>query len=212
MLKIICLSDTHCQLDKVDVPEGDILIHSGDLTYRGKFEETEKELKILKEKTPNFKHRILVEGNHDWLGEKEPVVMRGLCEENGIILLQHEAIELEGLKIFGSPFQPEFCNWAWNLPRGEALANKWKDISNDTQILITHSPPYHILDRCPDGRRVGCEQLKARIADLKDLRLHVFGHIHAGVGTARIDKITFINASICDEAYKTTNKPKIITL
>src|SRR5271155_6014323 len=112
-MRIVTLSDTHCQLDKINIPNGDILIHAGDLTYRGDVKETSKELFELSKYKGAFKHIILVEGNHDWLGFRNPTIMDQLCKDNGITLLRDSGINIDGLNLWGSPWQPEFCNWSW---------------------------------------------------------------------------------------------------
>lgn len=214
MPKIVMISDTHCQLDKVVIPDGDILLHSGDLTYRGTVQETEKELFELSKYRDKFKHIILVEGNHDWLGIHNPSLFEQMCKDNGITLLNDSGITIDGLNFYGSPFQPEFFAWAYNLPRGEPLKLKWSHIPDNTNVLITHGPPAGILDEvpCPKGSHVGCEDLYNRIQDLKELKLHVFGHIHHSYGSTRIGNTTFVNASVCTEKYKPTNKPRCIIL
>ena len=93
------------------------------------------------------------------------------------------------LKIYGSPWQPEFCGWAYNLPRGQALADKWAMIPDDTDILVTHGPPAGILDG-----DLGCLNLRRRVDEL-NLKLHVFGHIHYSWGVMG----NYVNASICND-------------
>ena len=220
-MRMVLISDTHCQLDKIEIPDGDILIHSGDITYRGDIKETSQELFELSKYRAKFKHIILVEGNHDWLGQRQSLIMAQLCEDNGITLLRDSGIAIEGLNFWGSPWQPEFCNWAWNLPRGEALVEKWSQIPDNTNILVTHCPPMGILDnvRRFNGQvceyeieHVGCVGLYNRIQQLKQLKLHVFGHIHSGYGKLKVGDLTHVNASICTESYKPSNLPMTIEL
>ena len=218
-MKLVLISDTHCQLEDVTIPDGDILIHSGDLTYRGNIEETAKELFKLSKHRARFKNIIFVEGNHDWLGQRNPAIMDQLCLDNGITLLRDSGITIDGIRFFGSPYQPEFCAWAFNLPRGQALKEKWDLIPDDTQVLITHGPPNGILDgverwngkNCEfEIEHLGCVDLYNRIQELKDLKLSVFGHIHEGYGSLQMGNMTFVNASVCTEKYRPTNKPWIV--
>jgi len=215
-MKIVGISDTHCRLRKMELPEGDMLIHSGDLTFQGNIAEISQELRELERLKSKYKYIIFVDGNHDWLGQRNPELMRQMCKDAGIIYLQDESVEIEGIKIYGSPWQPAFCNWAFNLPRGEKLKAKWAMIPNDTNILVTHSPPYGILDtverwngpNCEfDLEHVGCEELYLRVMELPNLKFHQFGHIHKDYGTIQMGNTTFINASSCNEAYKPVNKP-----
>lgn len=220
-MRLVAISDTHCQLSKVEIPEGDVLVHSGDLTYRGTFREINNELIALSQMGKKFNKIILISGNHDFLGEKDYSLMEKLCNDNNIEYLHDSSTEINGLLFYGSPFTPFFNNWAFNLPRGEALKEKWDLIPEDTDVLITHGPPYGILDgverwngkNCEfDIEHVGCEALQKRVFDLKQLKLHIFGHIHGGYGTFQMQGPKFVNASICTEQYKPTNVPIVIDL
>jgi Icc-related predicted phosphoesterase len=210
-LKIVAISDTHSQMDKIVLPEGDVLIHAGDHSYRGTVKEMSKALKLLAEKGKNFKKIVLIVGNHDWLAEKEPLIMKQLCEDNGLIYLMDSSVVIDGKLFYGSPFQPEFCSWAFNLPRGEKLAAKWAQIPDNTDVLITHGPPRQILDLCPDGFRAGCDDLFKRIMEVRP-KYHFFGHIHHSYGILHFDGITFVNASTCNEQYMPINAPIVLEL
>lgn len=221
-MKVICISDTHCKLRQVNIPDGDILAHAGDLTFRGDINEIAQELHALEKLRSKFKHILLVFGNHDWLGQNNPSLAKQMCDDAGVTLLDHSEIVIDGIKFFGSAWQPEFYNWAYNLPRGQALKDKWDQIPSDTDVLITHTPPYGILDEVrrveyipakPGGNprviermeHVGCEELYKAVERVKP-RYHVFGHIHSGYGKFHGGTI-YLNASICTEEYKPLNKP-----
>lgn len=221
-MKLVCISDTHCRLRKVKVPPGDLLIHAGDLTFQGNVQEIGQELRELGRVAKNFKYGcVLICGNHDWLGQRNPSLMREMCKENGITYIDHECITIEGIKIFGSAYTPWFHNWAFNVERGEKIKELWDQIPQDTQVLVTHGPPHNILDNVStfNGPKsewivdhVGCEDLAARIKELPDLKLHIFGHLHDGYGIKVIDNITYINPSSCNEEYKPVNSPIIFDL
>lgn len=198
-------------MDRVLLPEADVLVHAGDLTYSGTPKEISKELKILKEKAKNYKRIIVICGNHDWLGEEIPHLMKQLCDDNGITYLCDSYIEVDDKIFYGSPYQPEFCDWAFNLPRGSELAAKWALMPDKVDILITHGPPKGILDQTPYGERVGCDDLYRRVIEVRP-ELHVFGHIHHGYGIKHFNGITFVNAAICTEQYSPANKPIVIDL
>lgn len=218
-MRIVTISDTHCQLDDITIPDGDVLIHSGDLTYRGNIQETSKELFALSKHRARFKSIVLVEGNHDWLGQNNPSIMDQMCIDNGITLLRDSGTVIDGIHFYGSPWQPEFCNWAFNLPRGQALKEKWDLIPDNTQVLLTHGPPMGILDTVERYiakeaewglEHLGCTDLYNRVVQLKDLRLHSFGHLHFGYGQLKMGNTTFVNASCCTEKYRPTNKPIVV--
>jgi Icc-related predicted phosphoesterase len=215
MPRIVCLSDTHNCTNEVDVPDGDILIHSGDATITG----TVEEVNHFNEWFAGLPHKnkIFVAGNHDWLFERDDELARSMLGTS-IIYLRDSSAVIDGLKIYGSPWQPRFYDWAFNLNRGQEIAEKWRLIPADTNILITHGPPHGILDGVPTQwgtENAGCEELRTRvlqIAPLGELKLHVFGHIHGGYGTHEEFGVTFINASNCDEQYAPSQSPIIIDI
>lgn len=210
LLKIVCISDTHCRLKDIQLPEGGLLIHAGDATFRGTIPEIiefNEQLGLIKDK---YKHGIIfVPGNHDWLFETNKSLAKEIMT-NATVLID-ESVSIEGKVIYGSPYQPEFCGWAFNLPRGEKLKWKWEQIPDKANVVITHGPPHGILDKTPRGEQVGCEELYKRVLEVKP-ELHVFGHIHHDHGYYNFNGTTFVNASSCTERYEPTNKPIVIEL
>lgn len=212
-MRIVCISDTHNCNEQVAVPDGDLLIHSGDATVNG----TPHEIKLYNRWFASLPHplKIFVAGNHDELFEQRPDDAQALLDL-GVIYLQDSAVELEGLKIYGSPWQPRFYDWAFNLMRGAELAEKWAMIPDDVDVLITHGPPNGILDLVPRqgwDENTGCEELRKRveaIAESGRIKLHVFGHIHCGYGVHEEFGVRFVNASICDEEYRPSNRPIVV--
>lgn len=213
-MKIVCISDTHNCNEQIEVPDGDILIHAGDATVMGTFEEV-NDFAIWFTSLPH-RYKILIAGNHDWLFENNPSQARKFVQK--INYLQDSFVEIEGLKIYGSPWQPRFYDWAFNLNRGPELAEKWKLIPLDTDILVTHGPPNGILDeveRKYSTENTGCEELSKRVETLAEfgkLKLHIFGHIHCGYGQAEKFGVHFVNASNCDEEYNPTQSPIVIEI
>jgi len=227
-MRIVSVSDTHTYGRRVPVPDGDLLVHAGDLTFRGTESEVERELDWLG--SLPHERKIFVAGNHDWFFDPQmPQDFHGyplrrsrpvealLADYPNIVYLQDSGCEFEGWKIWGSPWQPNFQSWAFNFPKaGEAIPlETWARIPSDTQILVTHGPPFGILDAVAPGRNVGDRALYDRIRNLPDLRLHIFGHIHEGYGRdervlASGAKITFVNASTCTREYRPVNPPVVV--
>ena len=209
MPRIVCISDTHNCHEQMVIPEGDILIHAGDATIRGTFKEVKNFVDWFA--SLPHQHKIFVAGNHDWLYETNNEYARLLSRR--FIYLEDSFAVIEGLKIYGSPWQPRFFDWAFNLNRGAEIGEKWKLIPGDVDILITHGPPNGILDAVPREyfiENTGCEELRKRIEQitpLGKLKLHVFGHIHCGYGTHEEFGVKFVNASTCDEEYNPTHPP-----
>jgi 3',5'-cyclic AMP phosphodiesterase CpdA len=172
MKKITFISDTHTKHDKVNgfLPGGDILIHAGDLTGRGYLNEIDDFLKWF-DKIDNYDTKIFIAGNHDFGFEDNPNQIKSLLTEYKTVDYLQDDLLLVGkgdyedmVKVWGTPWQPEFHNWAFNLPRGEKLKEKWDMIPANTDILITHGPPFGKLDYIPyDGKNVGCEELIKRV-------------------------------------------------
>lgn len=214
-MRIVCISDTHNSNSQIEIPDGDILIHSGDATIIG----TEEEIRLFDRWFSSLPHmqKIFVAGNHDLLFERDEKHARGLLDP-GIVYLQDSAIEIGGLKIYGSPWQPRFFDWAFNLNRGYELAEKWGMIPVDIDILVTHGPPNGILDLVPRkgwDENTGCEVLRKRveqIASFGRLKLHIFGHIHCGYGILEEFGVKFVNASNCDEHYNPTQPAIVVDL
>lgn len=214
-MRIVCISDTHNCNEEIAVPDGDVLIHAGDATTVGSVEQLRafnRWFAVLP-----HKHKVFVAGNHDWLFEKDNDLARRLLDPS-IVYLQDSSAEIDGLKIYGSPWQPRFFDWAFNLNRGYELAEKWSLIPDDIDVLITHGPPYGILDLVPRqgwDENTGCEELRKRVEQIAAngrLKLHVFGHIHCGYGVHEEFGVKFVNASTCDEQYNATQPPIVIDL
>lgn len=209
-MRLVCLSDTHGRTGALVVPPGDVLLHAGDLTGRGDAHEVREALAWL----AGLPHRtkVLIAGNHDFLFQDEPDAARALLAPHpGLTYLEDAGTTVGGLRVWGSPWQPWFFDWAFNLPRGEELRRVWDRIPAGTDVLLTHGPPAGILDRCADGREVGCADLLDAVQRVKP-RLHVFGHIHEAYGRHERGGTLFVNASTCDLAYRPVQPPVVVDL
>ncbi len=206
-MRLIILSDTHNLHHRIQVPDGDLLIHAGDATGGGSRRELEAFNGWLG--TLPHRHKVVIAGNHDFLFEEEPEAARALL--TNARYLQDEGCEIEGLRLWGSPWQPRFFDWAFNLSRGAPLAEKWALVPEGIDVLITHGPPFGVLDRTSRGQSAGCEALIEALARIRP-RLHVFGHIHEGYGIARLEPTLCVNASICDLHHRPINPPLVLEL
>jgi Icc-related predicted phosphoesterase len=207
-LKIVAISDTHCQLDKIDLPIGDVLIHAGDLTSSGSLVEVSRELIILKDKGKLFKSIILVAGNHDWLFQREPSLAKQMCKDNDIIYLEDSSTQVDGVTFYGSPWTLKFNNWAFGLHQSK-MKMVWDMIPDKVDVLITHSPPKGILDEVVRKNKIGdkkvinegCEELLSAVLRVKP-RFHMFGHLHEAHGTYDGLFTKFRNVAVLDDKYK----------
>lgn len=214
-MRLIAISDTHMMHDKIQIPEGDILVHCGDFTKRGSTGEVSIFLDWFEAQPhPN---KIFISGNHDAFCQDYTDRLRK--ELKSVIYLQDEEVTVEGIRIYGSPWTPWFHDWAFNLRRGFPIRQKWELLPEGLDVLLTHGPPYGIMDMVDSprsenrGHNVGCEELFARLVEMKKPpKVNVFGHIHEGYGIQTTYGIKFVNASICDVMYRPVNKPWVIEL
>ncbi|KAJ7398875.1 Metallophosphoesterase domain-containing protein 1 [Pitangus sulphuratus] len=181
-----------------------------------------------------YEYKIVIAGNHELTFDQEfmadlikqdfyyfPSVSKLKPEsyENvqslltNCIYLQDSEVTVRGFRIYGSPWQPWFYGWGFNLPRGQALLEKWNLIPDGIDILITHGPPLGFLDWVPKKmQRVGCVELLNTVQRRIQPRLHVFGHIHEGYGVMADGTTTYVNASVCTVNYQPLNPPIVIDL
>lgn len=225
-MRIVCISDIHSKQEHMKhfMPMGDIVVCTGDITMTGSVKETEPFLKWYGEQ--NYKHKILIAGNHDWGFETRPKRFEQMCKDNGITYLNDSGTEIDGIKFWGSPVQPAFCSWAFNRARNEKtqldyldmddfgkplIKPHWDKIPEDTDVLLTHGPPAGIRDLAFDKRHVGCQLLLERIYEVKP-KLCVFGHVHFSYGKEKHNGIEFVNASTCDPHYMPINQPIVVDI
>lgn len=202
-MRIVCLSDTHDAFRGLEVPPGDLLVHGGDLSRRGRIEEVEASAEWLR--SLPHRHKIVIAGNHDFCLEREDP--RALLQ--GLTYLQDEGCEVEGLRVYGSPWTPAHGLWSFQAERGEPLSSIWQQIPAGVDLLVTHGPPRGILDRHVSGSNLGCEDLRQRVEQVKP-KLHVFGHVHESHGTYRSPHTLYVNACNCSFGYKRQQPPVVV--
>jgi len=202
-MRIVAVADTHLYHDELTVPDGDVFVHAGDLCRGGELEELEEAVAWI-ERLPH-PTKIVVAGNHDWAFVDDPERARALL--SGLVYLEDGEVTIDGVRFWGSPWQPEFNDWAFNLPRGEAIARKWALIPDGIDVLITHGPPLGIGDDGPVGGRAGCADLLARVQQVQP-RLHVFGHIHQDGGVWHVGPTCFANVT----TWECERPPTVLTL
>lgn len=210
MMIIDCISDLHGFYPSLQ--GGDLLIIAGDLTAR----DTYNEYGLFNEWLCDldYQKKIIIAGNHDGYLQAKKAQKKYFCDGS---YLEDSFEEYEGLKIWGSPWTPTFYNWYFMKNRGPPIKEKWDLIPEDIDILVTHGPPFGILDRVRNRRgdytdHVGCSDLLIKCGYLKNLKLHVFGHIHEGYGHKQINGCHLVNASHVNEVYDPINKPIRIIL
>ena len=213
--KILFISDTHTM--HFEMPIADFIVHAGDITGQGSEHSVRKFLKWFGSLSM-YDHKIFIAGNHDWLFERDRSWAIQLVNEyskkySKIHYLEDSGVELWGLKFWGSPVTKPFCDWAFNRPESK-MAEHWAAIPEDTDILITHGPPYMLMDYAESGSQehTGSESLYWNIVKRIKPKIHVFGHIHEQYGVKEFDGIKFINASNLDGGYSMVNPPILVEL
>lgn len=204
---IDCISDLHGESPSLE--GGDLLIVAGDLTARD-YPSEHKRFKEWLHKQP-YDQKVYIAGNHDGMLQE---VGNYICE-GSVVYLCDDFFMYKGLKIYGSPWTPTFCDWYFMKNRGEDIRAMWNLIPEDTDILITHGPPYGVLDNpykisASKHGRVGCLDLLVAMERIKP-KLHVFGHIHGGYGRTLYKhegpNTICVNAAHMNEDYDPVNPP-----
>lgn len=191
-MRIVAVADTHgYEVDLGALPEGDVLVHAGDLCRRGTLQELATVADWLR--ALPHRHKIVVAGNHDFCFQGQAAAAVAMLGDE-CIYLRDSGVALEGVRFWGSPWQPRFFDWAFNLDRGPELAEVWARIPNTTDVLITHGPPRGYGDTTWDGRREGCDDLLVAVERVKPA-LHFFGHIHEDRGVWQRGASTLVNAT-----------------
>jgi Icc-related predicted phosphoesterase len=199
-MRIVCLSDTHELHREATVPPGDMLLYAGDFTFFSKRRSMIDDFNDWLGELPH-RHKVVIYGNHEFAFESDPSLRARLS--NAIVLV-NESANIDGVNIWGSPVTP-MDGGAFALGRVEDRARLYSQIPRETQILLTHTPPFGVLDGEPHA---GCPELRTAVIRIRP-RLHVFGHIHDGYGTRATRHTMFVNAALFSE-HGDLNKPPIV--
>jgi len=225
-LRIVCVSDTHTKHRNLQsIPDGDVLLHCGDFTQRGTHDEIIDFNKWLG--SLPHKHKLVIAGNHDvcmdavsydqyWDKDfrhkeyNDPSKARTLL--SNCLYLENRSVVIEGVKIYGSPMTPPIPGraGAFNVTRGFEDQQHWAKVPADVDVLVTHGPPYGILDTTFTGLHVGSETLLKETMSRIRPRFHVFGHIHEAYGAARVGNTVFVNAATSTLLSKPRHAPVVI--
>ncbi len=193
-MKIVAISDTHGMHRKFKIPDGDLFIHAGDFTNIGELDQV-KDFNDWLGELPHT-HKVVIAGNHDLSLARAPELTEPMLtnctylKDSGITLPPMEKFDDGGgyysdIKIWGSPYTPFFHSDFWVFHHKWSMLRKqhWAQIPEDLDILITHGPPYRILDQTMEGDCAGDHELVDSLWNLQEPpRYHLFGHIHESYG------------------------------
>ena len=205
-LTIVLISDTHDMHREVEIPNGDLLIHAGDFTMNSMSAEQLNDFNDWLGELPHA-FRVVIPGNHDFVVEDPS---RRQLITNATLLI-NESIEIMGLKVWGSPTTP-LLGEAFGAVSDTDRAKLYSRIPADTDVLVTHGPPYGILDQSLDSDyHAGCKELLAAVHRVKPM-LHIFGHVHAGYGSFSTPDTLFVNAALPGNGFDLSNPPHVFRL
>jgi predicted phosphodiesterase len=208
-VKIVAISDTHGLHRKLVLPPGDVLVHAGDITPKG---ETHIVLDFAEWLAAQpFRHKIVIAGNHDYCLDISRPSYDGLAvrvfEERGIHYLFDSSRVLDGVKFYGAPWCPRLSGWAFF----DREQDQFEHAPRDIDVLVTHAPPHGIRDDASDESHFGSRHIVRYINRCARLKLHIFGHVHAGYGESTVGSVKFVNAaSLADRVDNTLNAPMTI--
>ena len=208
-LRLVCIGDTHGHHRKLKLPAGDILIHSGDFMVDGSSIEEIDDFNSWLDSLP-FRHKLVIAGNHDRLFDDNPKLAR--AHLTNAIYLQDSGVTLEGLKFWGSPVNSVGGDWAFSRERPVKIRKHWDRIPDDTDVLITHEPPFGTLDKSHIlAKHRGCQYLLGTVRRVQP-KLHVFGHVHGSYGREVAWGVVLVNCAVVDNERVLANQPTVIEL
>jgi Icc-related predicted phosphoesterase len=205
---LVLFGDTHELHREVEVPAGDILICVGDFTMFSKNLSAIEDFNEWLGELPH-RHKIVVPGNHEFFLESNPE-RRSLLDNANVLI--DEGIEIEGLNIYGSPTTP-LLGTAFGMSSPNDRARHWSKVPDDTHVLVTHGPPFGILDLSPgQAERMGDPELRNRVRELPSLKLHAFGHVHGAHGAVEQNGVTFANVALMGHLGDLVQAPTVLRM
>lgn len=225
--RFVLFSDTHGRHDNIPAehrPAADVLLHMGDFTNTGELEQVQSFSSWLG--SYPAAEKVVIAGNHDVTFQEDYYKTNFRryhrwgafdCEEVRAALTNCTYLEdtsttlAAGYEIYGSPWQPEFGGWAFNLNRGAECRKAWEKIPPRPDILMTHGPAKGIVDQCSNGFHAGCEELLTAVKQ-RTIPLHLSGHIHEAYGMESDGRTLFVNASTCTLQYNPDHAPIVLDL
>lgn len=226
VLRIVHISDPHNEHSNIEVPGGDVVICSGDLTNSG----TEYEVEAFMDWWMDLphKHKIIIAGNHDFCfdvskyNNVKPFWISHKMAQYGFLsphnhYLEGTACTIDNVKFYGTPYnirkEGKKDTWAFNVDSAE-ISKYWADIHKNTDVLITHMPPFGKLDWAFSDNgtgRIGCERLRYFVKTIKP-KLHLFGHVHDDYGMIHDNDTMYCNGSIVNRLKVPCNYPQTIDI
>lgn len=184
-MKIVTIADTHGLHDQLDVPDGDLLVHAGDFTHFGDRAHEEAFADWMGSQPHN--HKVVIYGNHEvGFDQRRRMRFREDCFQRGVEVLSSERQTIRGVTLYALGFP---------ISTMPVQDDRYDDITDDVDVLISHAPPRGILDESIDGSNYGDEPLRQKLRSVTPT-YHLFGHVHASYGMKEQDGTTYVNAAL----------------
>ena len=207
-MRIVLISDTHGKHEELGMLSGDVLIHCGDFCHGYKNDGAQLAAMDRWFSKQQFVKIFCIGGNHDFAAQERHA--NGIEIFENAIFLQDQEFQLGGLTFYGTPWLPDLSGWAYFLPDDDRQ-QKWSLIPPYTDILITHTPPFGILDSPRSGGNIGCSYLRDIVKEVAP-KVHCFGHVHASAGRLVKEKTIFVNAAVINSNYAVRHAPTVVEL
>ena len=208
-MRVVAISDIHNRQKDINLPSGDMLAIAGDWTSGGTLKEVTAFGGWLHKIQNQFRHIVLVAGNHDELAATQPLLLAGILPRS-VHYLRDTTAQIEGKIIHGSPWSPVYGRWDFmaELPEREQYLSL---IPAYCDLLISHGPALGILDRTSSGELAGCSVLRGSLEE-KTIKNLICGHIHEGHGRVVYGNTNCYNVSVLDENYNLVNQPTVFDI
>lgn len=219
-MHIVAVADLHGWLPE-NMPEGDVLVIAGDVVIDnfsglGEWDRASQAAWMRTNfaewlNRQDYKAIIGIAGNHDFVLDGK------IANEMPWIYLNDNSTMIDGILFHGSPWVPTFGGWAFMKPDSQ-LPEHWDKIPRSVDVLITHGPPFGYQDVTAGWeeeppKNVGSSSLRWRLENgFKDLKLHVFGHIHPSYGKTIVGDRTYANVTHVNPKYEPVNPPMVFDL
>jgi Icc-related predicted phosphoesterase len=204
-VRLVLVSDTHQLHRELDLPDGEIFIHAGDISMLSKSRAAIADFNEWLRELP-YRHKIVVPGNHDFFLEADE--SKRFLLGNATVLI-NEAVEIDGLRIWGSPVTPLYGG-AFGMSSADDRRRLYARIPEETDVLVTHGPPFGILDSAPGTEsHSGDRELLEAVKRIRP-KLHVFGHIHGANGLYTTDHTMYVNAALLGQSGGLDAKPIVL--
>lgn len=211
MITLMALSDTHQKHDQIKADgDADFLVHCGDFCGYGTKEECEKFIKWFGSRPARYK--ICVAGNHDAWVAKNPIEFSQMALDHGVIYLQDQLMEIEGVSFYGFPWSKTFGLWHFMLDDlSPSMEKRVSLIPDGVDVLICHGPPHGARDMNLSGKMCGSLSLRRGVIKKKP-KILLTGHIHESNGIDNLGETLVVNCAVLNARYQAAYSARFLAI